>query len=143
MDILGVMVLSVATAVGGGTGPRFIDRPDARFLAEAAQIVWIAVFVGAAIFALGMLAGSAGGIVRDILGREIPAILVEGELYATASRWRAGIHLSTAADTAVSLLFRPGRTNFPRSEGNLNPGSMGDEPARSRPGFCALHRRAG
>lgn len=72
MDILGVMVLSVATAVGGGTGPRFIDRPDARFLAEAAQIVWIAVFVGAAIFALGMLAGSAGGIVRDILGQGDP-----------------------------------------------------------------------
>jgi len=40
---------------------------------------------------LGLLTGIGGGVLRDILVREIPSVLVRGELYAVASVVGAGL----------------------------------------------------
>lgn len=37
------------------------------------------------VFLMGVITGTAGGIIRDVLSHSVPAIFVKGELYATAS----------------------------------------------------------
>lgn len=128
MDLFGVMVLALVTAVGGGTirdlclGARplfWIAQPLhvwtaliaaagtfvlVRFIRLPAKMLAIADAFGLALFGiagtekalamgapgivailLGIVTGVAGGILRDVLRREIPWVFqAEVELYATA-----------------------------------------------------------
>ncbi|MES2596874.1 MAG: trimeric intracellular cation channel family protein [Verrucomicrobiota bacterium] len=128
MDLFGVMVLALVTAVGGGTirdlclGVRplfWIAQPMylwvaviaavatfvlVRFVHLPARVLDIADAFGLALFGivgtekalayeapgivailLGIVTGVAGGILRDVLRREIPWVFqAEVDLYATA-----------------------------------------------------------
>jgi uncharacterized membrane protein YeiH len=128
MDLFGVMVLALVTAVGGGTlrdlclGVRplfWIEQPLhlwtaiisalvafvwVRFMRMPARMLDVADAFGLALFGiagtekalyfgvpgvvavlLGIVTGVAGGILRDVLRREVPLVFqVEIELYATA-----------------------------------------------------------
>jgi uncharacterized membrane protein YeiH len=128
LDLFGVMVLALVTAVGGGTirdlclGARplfWIAQPLhvwtaliaavgtfvlVRFIRLPAKMLAIADAFGLALFGiagtekalamgapgivailLGIVTGVAGGILRDVLRREIPWVFqAEVELYATA-----------------------------------------------------------
>lgn len=128
MDLFGVLVLSLVTAVGGGTirdlclgaEPVFwIQQPHhvwtaliaagatfvlVRFIHLPAKILAVADAFGLALFGiagtekalafgtpgivailLGIVTGVAGGILRDVLRREIPWVFqAEVNLYATA-----------------------------------------------------------
>ena len=127
MDILGVVVLGLVTALGGGTlrdvlldsGPVFwIDTPVYLFVAVAFSLLTVlaarvvtshrksllisdafglSIFtaLGTAIalettdsksvaILMGVMTGTAGGMIRDILSAEIPLILRK-EIYATAA----------------------------------------------------------
>jgi len=66
---------------------------------------------------LGVMTGTAGGMIRDVLSGEIPFILLKGELYAAASAsgaivlvtcWHFGVEpfWSAAACMSVVLLLR-------------------------------------
>lgn len=135
MDILGVVVLGVVTALGGGTlrdvlldsGPVFwINNPLYLLVAAffslltffAARIITthrqallvfdafgLAVFtgIGAAIalnttdsasvaILMGVMTGTAGGVIRDVLSAEIPLIL-RREIYATAALCGAFVYI--------------------------------------------------
>jgi uncharacterized membrane protein YeiH len=128
LDLLGVLVLALVTAVGGGTirdvligrrpivwlaDPRYVLaiaagalltvawtrrwRPpeSALLVADAiglgayaivgAQVVERAGLPAASAVLLGVVTGSAGGAVRDVLCAEIPYVLRRGNLYATAA----------------------------------------------------------
>lgn len=128
MDLLGVLVIAVVTAIGGGTvrdllldrHPIFwirelrylwvilaaaaltigycrFRRPPERALLVAdalglalfsisgAQLAEAAGLPGPIVVIMGVITGVAGGVVRDILSAEIPLVLREGELYATAA----------------------------------------------------------
>jgi uncharacterized membrane protein YeiH len=127
MDLLGVAVMAIVTAVGGGTiRDVFLDRPVfwiehteylITCLAAAAVIVIYSRFkrppdntlgvadaLGLGLFTIGgaqiaqqenvsalivvimaTITGVAGGAIRDILSAEIPAVLRQGSLYASAA----------------------------------------------------------
>lgn len=128
MDLFGVMVLALVTAVGGGTirdlclGARplfWISQPMylwtalgtavltfvvARFVAMPERTLAVVDAVGLALFGiagtekalafdapevvavlLGVVTGVAGGILRDVLRREVPLVFRNDmELYASA-----------------------------------------------------------
>jgi uncharacterized membrane protein YeiH len=128
LDLLGVAVIAVVTAVGGGTlRDLLLDRHPTFWIADttylwvilAATVVtlgyvrfWIATrrallvadALGLAFFTIagvqiaeqagvtgliavlmGVITGVAGGVVRDVLTREIPLVMRPGRLYATAA----------------------------------------------------------
>lgn len=128
LDLLGVLVLSVATGVGGGIirdvilgihppsvftneGYLFLCLFSglivilfSRYVEEYLQWVRIADAIGLAVFAvigaqkaidynlgwvgvlmISTLTAVGGGVVRDLLLREIPMILIKGEFYAVAA----------------------------------------------------------
>ncbi len=128
MDLFGVLVLALVTAVGGGTlrdlclGVRpvlWVEQPPVvwtaliaatvtfvivRFVHLPGRLLAVADAFGLALFGivgtekalahgapglvavlLGIVTGVAGGILRDVLRREIPWVFqAEVELYATA-----------------------------------------------------------
>lgn len=131
MDWLGVVVLAVVTAIGGGTlrdlmlgrspvgwvtqpGPVVValltaagviavagrhpqSRPDSWRVVQVADATGLAVFTAtgtlialaegstAPVAALmGVVTGTGGGVVRDVLARQRPLLLM-GEVYALAS----------------------------------------------------------
>lgn len=80
-------------------------------IAEAAGLSWPLVLL------MGTMTGVAGGLIRDVLTNEIPAVLRPGELYATAAlagvavdlvARRLGTHPLAAmtAGTATVILLR-------------------------------------
>jgi uncharacterized membrane protein YeiH len=128
LDWLGVAVLAVVTAIGGGTiRDVLLDRHPIFWIADQTHIVvilvaaaltlayvrfrrppWTALLVadalGLALFSIsgaqiaeekhlpalisvvmGAITGSAGGVLRDVLSGEVPLLLRQAELYATAS----------------------------------------------------------
>jgi uncharacterized membrane protein YeiH len=113
LDLVGVVVLALVTAVGGGTiRDVLVDRHPILWLADPAYIVVIvasafatmADALGLAAFsvagaqiaqrsglnpvsgvALGMITGSFGGVLRDVLTAEIPLLFRQGALYASAA----------------------------------------------------------
>lgn len=137
IDLFGVLVLALVTAVGGGTvrdlclgvSPVFwIGRPDlvwmaltaaavtfvaARFVHMPERMLDVADAFGLALFGiagtekalqygtsgivavlLGVVTGVAGGILRDVLRREIPWVFrQEVNLYATAVVAGAAVYL--------------------------------------------------
>ena len=128
MDVLGVVVIAVVTAIGGGTiRDLLLDRHPVFWVADPAPLVvsvlaavatmvvgaWrrmpgdaleVADALGLALFTIlgaqiaeregahavvvvlmGTMTGVAGGVLRDVLSAEVPLILREGRLYATAA----------------------------------------------------------
>lgn len=159
MDVFGVVVLGLATALGGGTlrdtlldsGPVFwIKDPvyllvsvvfslltffAARFFSSHRLGLLVSDAFGLALFTaigtsialnttdaksvalvMGVMTGTAGGMVRDILSAEVPLIL-RREIYATAALCGSFIYVVMAssglpasqclmASVAVTLLIR-------------------------------------
>lgn len=136
LDLIGVVVIAVVTAVGGGTlRDLLLDRPiawivDPRYLyailagalvtllyvrvrrppgaaLEVADALGLALFaLGGAQIAeragvpaivvviMGTMTGVAGGVLRDVLTAEIPMILREGRMYATAAIAGVALYLA-------------------------------------------------
>jgi uncharacterized membrane protein YeiH len=127
-DLLGVVVIAVVTAVGGGTiRDVLLDRHPIFWLAypvhlvvilaatgltviyvrfrkpprgslQIADALGLALFTisgtqiaeqrdlpGIAAVVLGAVTGSAGGLLRDLLSAEVPLLLRQSDLYATAA----------------------------------------------------------
>ena len=150
-DLIGVLVISAVTAIGGGTlRDVLLDRHPIFWIADPLQLVvilaaatltlvyvrfrrppWTALLIadalGLALFSIsgaqvaeqrglpgiiavvmGTITGSAGGVLRDILSGEVPILLRQSELYATASMAGITVYLLAAraglAPTAASLL---------------------------------------
>lgn len=129
LDILGVVVLAIVTALGGGTLRDITLNAHPVSWIENTSYLWVAILsavvafiacrywryprrimlvldaMGLSLFAvlgaqkaasmgmppvivvmMAMLTGCAGGIIRDIINRQIPLVLQrDGELYATCS----------------------------------------------------------
>ncbi|MGQ0845575.1 MAG: trimeric intracellular cation channel family protein [Sporichthyaceae bacterium] len=151
LDVVGVVVLATATALGGGlirdvligdVPPPALD--DWRYLAAAMAAGLVAFFChptlgrlerpitildagGLGLFCvagalkaddyglsplpaaiLGALTGVGGGVLRDVLVREVPAILRKGELYAIPAFVGAGIAVAGrelgSADVAIAIV---------------------------------------
>jgi uncharacterized membrane protein YeiH len=128
MDLVGVAVIAVVTALGGGTiRDVLLERhpvswiahtsylwaclaaslltliyvrfrePPARALAVAdalglalftiggAQIAQQAGVNGLIMVLMGVMTGTAGGVLRDVLSAEVPLIFRSGQLYASAA----------------------------------------------------------
>lgn len=136
LDLLGVVVIALVTAIGGGTvRDLLLDRHPIAWLADPAYLVVIlaaalltlvyvrfrkpprmslriadalglALFTisgtqiaeqaglpGIAAVVLGAITGSVGGVIRDILSAEIPILLRQSELYATAAIAGSAVYL--------------------------------------------------
>jgi uncharacterized membrane protein YeiH len=150
-DLIGVVVISGVTAIGGGTiRDVLLDRHPIFWIADPLQLVvilaaagltlfyvrfrkppWTALLVadalGLALFSIsgariaeerglpgiivvimGTITGSAGGVLRDILSGEVPILLRQSELYATASLAGITVYLLASraglAPTGAALL---------------------------------------
>ena len=136
LDLFGVYVLAVVTAVGGGTlrdvlldrapifwiadprvlvvalvaasltvalarvgtpNPRLLRVADALGLglfavsgAQAAEAQGVPLLI---VVVMGMMTGTFGGVIRDVLTSEIPLILRPGRLYATAAALGPAVYL--------------------------------------------------
>lgn len=150
IDLFGVMVLALVTAVGGGTirdlclgvTPVFwIGQPHlvatamgvsavtfvlARFVRPPERLLGVADAFGLALFGiagtekalaygspaivavlLGVVTGVAGGILRDVLRREIPWVFQsEVNLYATAAMAGATVYVVLVAWMPDSVVPR-------------------------------------
>ncbi len=89
---------------------RIVDVTDAAGMALfAVSGTNAALAVGAnpiAAALVGVIAGVGGGLVRDVLANEIPQVLVNGQLYATAALAGTLLHvglLDLGLDAAVSV----------------------------------------
>src|SRR5438094_523670 len=104
MDLFGVLVLSVATGLGGGIMRDFILGFDAVglsiFTVTGTTIAISAGLSPAPAVLLGMLTGVGGGVLRDVLGAEVPLIF-RSEIYAVASILGAVI-IILASQTGLS-----------------------------------------
>jgi uncharacterized membrane protein YeiH len=128
LDLLGVVVIAIVTALGGGTiRDLLLDRHPIFWIEDPVYLVvilaasattlayvrfrkppmvflLIADALGLALFAIsgaqlaeqqrlpgiiivmmGAITGSAGGVLRDLLSGEVPLLLRDGDLYATAA----------------------------------------------------------
>lgn len=144
LDLLGVYVLAVVTAVGGGTlrdllldrhpvfwvddatylvvvvaaatatvalarwgtpRPRLLRLADALglglFAVSGAQAAEAAGVPALLVVVMGMMTGTFGGLVRDVLTSEIPLILRPGRLYATAAALGPVVYLALQAAGAA------------------------------------------
>jgi uncharacterized membrane protein YeiH len=127
-DLIGVLVIAVATALGGGTirdlllgrhpifwvadrNPLFVilvssaltliyvrfRRPPwasllvvdaiglAYFSISGAQLAEAQNLPGIVVVVMGTITGSAGGVLRDLLSGDVPVLLRDGDVYATAA----------------------------------------------------------
>jgi uncharacterized membrane protein YeiH len=61
----------------------------------------------AIVLIMGMVTGCLGGLMRDVVCNEVPLVLKQGELYATAAFAGAGAALiarELGADTVIALI---------------------------------------
>jgi uncharacterized membrane protein YeiH len=148
LDLLGVYVLAVVTAVGGGTlrdllldrtvfwtrdsaylvvilsaatatvafarwgtpRPRLLRIADALGLglfavsgAQAAEAVGVPPLL---VVVMGVMTGTFGGVIRDVLTGEIPLILRPGRLYATAAALGPAVYLALQALGVATVALR-------------------------------------
>lgn len=137
LDWLGVAVIAVVTAIGGGTlRDVLLERHPIFWIADPTYLIvclvatavtllyvrmrvppfralFVADALGLAFFTIGgtqiaeqagvsgllaglmgMITGTAGGVVRDVLCAEIPLILRRGQLYASAAIAGAAAYLA-------------------------------------------------
>jgi uncharacterized membrane protein YeiH len=86
-----------ALAVADALGLAFFVISGAR-IAEAFGVPGLSVVV------LGVMTGTAGGVLRDVLTAEIPLIFRRGELYATTAILGVAVYLVLSAlDVAVAV----------------------------------------
>ena len=140
LDLMGVLVLAVVTAIGGGTlRDLLLDRHPVFWIADPVCLVvivfaaaltvlytqWrapphrsllvadalgLALFVitgaqiaeqqqlpGIIVVVMGTMTGCAGGMLRDVLVRDIPMVIREGEIYATAAVLGAVLYVGLQA----------------------------------------------
>jgi uncharacterized membrane protein YeiH len=80
----------------------------ALFSISGARIAEERGLPGIIVVVMGTMTGSAGGVLRDILSGEVPILLRQSELYATASMAGITVYLLTVraglATTAAALL---------------------------------------
>ncbi len=136
LDLLGVVVIALVTALGGGTvRDLLLDRHPLVWLTDPAYLMVIltaalltlvyvrfrkpprmslriadalglALFTisgtqiaeqanlpGVAAVVIGTITGSVGGVIRDILSAEVPILLRQSELYATAAIAGSSVYL--------------------------------------------------
>ncbi|QFU09721.1 hypothetical protein PARPLA_00716 [Rhodobacteraceae bacterium THAF1] len=77
---------ALASAVAAGVG-----------VAMAAGMSWPIVLV------MGMATGTFGGLMRDVVANEVPLVLKQGEIYATATLAGAGVAVLSVAFVAQSV----------------------------------------
>ena len=95
---------------------KLLNRYDIVNVADAAGLslfvitgVGIALDAGANDFVamlMGVIAGTGGGIIRDLLANKVPEVLKKGEVYATAALAGAAIYvglLQTSIDPRLAL----------------------------------------
>ncbi|HLV25588.1 MAG TPA: trimeric intracellular cation channel family protein, partial [Gemmatimonadales bacterium] len=75
----------------------------AFFAISGAQVAEAAGYGGLIAILMGTMTGVAGGAIRDVLSAEIPIIMRQGEIYATAAI--AGIAVYLALDAAGAARF--------------------------------------
>lgn len=83
------MLLRVADALG-----------LALFTISGAQIAEQADLPGIIVVLMGAITGSAGGVLRDVLSAEVPILMRQTELYATASIIGTSVYLLLGATDA-------------------------------------------
>lgn len=148
LDVFGVVVISVVTALGGGTirdllldrNPVFwIGDPLYLLVASLAGLLTVlyvryhpmpytlllyADGLGLALFTIsgtriaesagvapgvcvlmGCITGVAGGVIRDVLTNEVPLLLHDREIYATASIAGATVYLLLVRGLAVQVPY--------------------------------------
>ncbi len=88
---------TVALARWGTPNPRLLRVADALGLglfavsgAQAAEAAGVPVLI---VVVMGMMTGTFGGVLRDVLTSEIPLILRPGRLYATAAALGPAVYL--------------------------------------------------
>jgi uncharacterized membrane protein YeiH len=97
------LMVIVASAVGTMFYVRFFRAPEvallvadalglALFSVAGAQIAEREGIVAIGCIALGTITGAAGGVLRDVLTAEIPALLRRGDLYASAAIAGTGLY---------------------------------------------------
>ena len=98
---LGAATLTVAFARFGTPNPRLLRLADALGLglfavsgAQAAEATGVPAVI---VVVLGMMTGTFGGVIRDVLTSEIPLILRPGRLYATAAALGPAVYLALRA----------------------------------------------
>ncbi|HEX9953173.1 MAG TPA: trimeric intracellular cation channel family protein [Rubricoccaceae bacterium] len=92
---------TVAVARWGTPNPRLLRIADALGLglfavsgAQAAEATGISPVI---VVVMGMMTGTFGGVIRDVLTGEIPLILRPGRLYATAAALGPAVYLGLKA----------------------------------------------
>jgi uncharacterized membrane protein YeiH len=82
----------------------------ALFAISGAQIAERAGWSGIVVVVMGTLTGVAGGVLRDVLTAEVPLILRQGRIYATAAIAGVVVYLMLQGVTnrAVAALFGTG-----------------------------------
>ena len=93
--------LTVALARWGTPNPRLLRVADALGLglfavsgAQAAEATGVPAVI---VVVMGMMTGTFGGVLRDVLTSEIPLILRPGRLYATAAALGPAVYLGLKA----------------------------------------------
>ncbi|MDX1394405.1 MAG: trimeric intracellular cation channel family protein [Gemmatimonadota bacterium] len=87
--IAGAAVLTVVVGRWRTPHPRALEVADALglgfFVIGGAGIALDLGLPTISVIVMGVVTGVAGGVIRDVLTNEIPLILAQGELYATAA----------------------------------------------------------
>ena len=98
---LAAATATVAVARWGVIAPRVLRIADALGLglfavsgAQAAEATGVHVVI---VVVMGMMTGTFGGVIRDVLTSEIPLVLRPGRLYATAAALGPVVYLSLKA----------------------------------------------
>ena len=99
--VLVAATLTVALARWGTPNPRLLRVADALGLglfavsgAQAAEATGVPAVI---VVVMGMMTGTFGGVLRDVLTSEIPLILRPGRLYATAAALGPAVYLGLKA----------------------------------------------
>lgn len=99
--ILAAATATVALARWGTPSPRLLRLADAVGLgvfavtgAQAAETTGVPALI---VVVMGMMSGTFGGVIRDVLTSEIPLILRPGRLYATAAALGPVVYLALKA----------------------------------------------
>jgi len=122
MDPFGVVVLASVTAIGGGTIRDMALGATPVFWIHDTNYLWVifitcivsmwALRFGASPMVaviMGVITGCGGGVIRDVLAREVPMVL-RTEVYATAcilggiihtSALSLGVHADVAAFAGI------------------------------------------
>jgi uncharacterized membrane protein YeiH len=119
-DLLGIAVIAAVTAVGGGTTRDVLLNRHPIFWIKDSTYLLVALSAAALTllydrFREPPVTGAAGGLLRDVLGAEVPLLLRQMDLYATAAiaGAKAYLVLQAVGLGRGNCLGRPGRSGHP------------------------------